>query len=120
MTPDELKNRTKAFAINSIKLIRNLKNNQENWVIGKQLLRSATSVAANYRAACRSRSDQEFAAKIGLVVEEADESALWLEIIIETEMSNEMSVKELEKEAKEITAIMTASRQSILKRLGRK
>ncbi|TNE80988.1 MAG: four helix bundle protein [Bacteroidetes bacterium] len=120
MTPEELKNRTKRFAIESIYLVRELNKSPEAWVVGKQFLRSATSVAANYRAACRARSDQEFAAKIGIVVEEADESAFWLEIMTEAEISTGEPAQKLEKEANELTAIMNATRHSVLKRLGRK
>ncbi|MGH9789756.1 MAG: four helix bundle protein [Candidatus Acidiferrales bacterium] len=76
---EELKKRTKQFAIRVIKLFRSLPKTEEARIIGRQLLRSATSVAANYRAVCRARSKPEFIAKLGLVVEEADESALWLE-----------------------------------------
>lgn len=120
MSPEELKNRTKRFAIESIYLVRELNKSPEAWVVGKQFLRSATSVAANYRAACRARSDQEFASKIGIVVEEADESAFWLEIMTEAEISTGEPVQKLEKEANELTAIMNATRYSVLKRLGRK
>ncbi|HCS21553.1 MAG TPA: four helix bundle protein [Bacteroidetes bacterium] len=119
MNAEELKKRTKEFAKETIYLFRNMPNTPETWVIGKQLLRSATSVAANYRAVCRARSDQEFASKIGVVVEEADESAFWLEIMHETDFINTPASQKLEKEANELVAIMNASRQSILKKLNR-
>jgi four helix bundle protein len=81
MSPEELRNRTKNFAYRIIRLYRTLPKTAEAEVIGKQILRSATSVAANYRAATRARSRAEFIAKLGLVVEEADETLFWLECI---------------------------------------
>jgi four helix bundle protein len=77
--------------------------------IGRQLLRSATGVAANYRAACRSRSDVEFAARIGVVLEEADESAFWLEVVTEGDVSTQPRAFELLEEANQLTAIFAAS-----------
>lgn len=81
-------------------------------MIGHQLLRSATGTAANYRAACRARSKTEFIAKIGIVVEEADESCFWLEMIIDAKLAEEKYVSSLLKEANEITAIMYATRNT--------
>jgi four helix bundle protein len=78
-------------------------------VLGKQLIRSATSVGANYRSACRSRSRPEFASKIGIVLEEADESAFWLELIIESKVMPEPKCGPLLAEAKELTAIFTSA-----------
>ncbi|MEZ4691676.1 MAG: four helix bundle protein [Ignavibacteria bacterium] len=83
MTSDELKQRTKTFALRVIRLVENLLNNMIGKVLGNQLIRSATSVGANYRAACRSRSKQEFVSRIKVVEEEADESLFWLELIME-------------------------------------
>jgi len=80
----DLKERCRQFAIAIIKLYRMLPRTEEARIIGRQMLRSATSVADNYRAACRARSKAEFIAKIGIVVEEADESVFWLELIEET------------------------------------
>ena len=92
-----------------IKLFRALPKTEEARIIGKQVLRSSTSVAANYRAVCRARSKAEFIAKIGIVVEEADETVYWLETIIEAHiLDNEIS-KLLLKEANEILAIMASS-----------
>ena len=79
---EELKKRTKQFAIRIIKLFRSLPRTEEARVIGKQMLRSGTSVAANYRAVCRARSRAEFIAKVGVVVEESDETVLWLELLV--------------------------------------
>ncbi len=78
-----LKDRTKAFALRILKLCRSLPKTDEARTIGRQLLRSGTSVAANYRAVCRARSKAEFVAKIGVVVEEADETAFWLELLVD-------------------------------------
>jgi four helix bundle protein len=83
---EELKGRTKAFALRSIRLIEALPKTRTADVIGRQLLRAATSVGANYRAACRARSPAEFAYKIGVVEEEADESAYWLELLVESHL----------------------------------
>jgi four helix bundle protein len=81
---EELRIRTKSFAVRIVKLFRSLPRTEEARVIGRQLLRSGTSVAANYRAVCRSRSRAEFIAKVGVVVEEADETVLWLELLVDT------------------------------------
>ena len=110
-----LKQRTKQYALRVIKLVRALPNNQEGWVLGKQLIRSGTSVGANYRAACRARSTAEFVAKLGIVIEEADESAFWLELIIESELMKRELVENLLKETDEITAIMVSSSNTVKK-----
>lgn len=104
-----LKARTKRFAVSVIKIVQTLPNKPEGWVIGKQVLRSATSVAANYRAACRARSKQEFVAKIGVVSEEADETVLWLELLIDAGLMPEKQVAALLQEAHQLSAIFTAS-----------
>jgi len=92
-----------------MRLTQALPNNQLGWVIGKQLVRSGTSVGANYRAACRARSTAEFIAKLGIVIEEADESAFWLELIIESGMYKKEAIDSLLKETNEIVAIMVSS-----------
>jgi four helix bundle protein len=112
MTEKELLQRTKSFALRIIKPVNALPNNTAGRAIGNQLIRSGTSVAANYRAACRGCSKAEFIAKLGTVEEEADESCLWLELIIERELMEERLVVSLLKEAQEITAIMAASKLS--------
>jgi len=109
MTEDELKRRAKTFALRIIRLTEALPKNKTGDVIGRQLLRSATSVAANYRAACRGRSKADFINKIGIVEEEADESLFWLELIVESELMPESRVGDLLKEADELTAIFTAT-----------
>jgi len=83
--------------------------------MGKQLLRCGTSVAANYRACCRARSRAEFAAKIGVVVEEADETGFWLEMLADTEVVRAARLKDLLRESNELTAIFAATRQSVRK-----
>jgi len=106
---DQLKSRTKQFAIRIIKLSRCLPRSEEARVIGRQLLRSGTSVAANYRAVCRARSKAEFIAKIGIVVEEADETVFWLELIIEANIVPEKQMQKLLTEANELLAIFAKS-----------
>jgi len=83
-SPEQMRARTKQFAIRVVRLFRALPKTREAMVMGNQLLRSGTSVAANYRAACRARSKAEFISKMGTVVEEADETVFWLELLIET------------------------------------
>jgi four helix bundle protein len=113
--PEELRDRTKAFALRVIRLFRSLPYRADTQVLGKQLLRCGTSVAANYRAACRARSKAEFIARIAIVAEEADEAVLWLELLIESGIiKSEMTVALLN-EAKELAAILTASRQTAKK-----
>jgi len=110
--PEQLRDRTKAFALRVIRLFRSLPYKTDTQVLGKQLLRCGTSVAANYRAACRARSKAEFIARIAIVADEADEAVLWLELLIESGIiKSEMTVSLLG-EAKELAAILTASRQT--------
>ena len=110
MDADELKNRTKRFALRVLKLAAALPRTIEGNAIRGQLVRAGTSVGANYRAACRGRSKAEFAAKIGTVEEEADESAFWLELIIEGGFLKTTQVEALLDEANELTRIMASSR----------
>jgi four helix bundle protein len=112
MDADDLKQRTKLFALRILKLTAALPITIEGRTIRAQLVRAGTSVAANYRAACRGRSRAEFIAKMGVVEEEADESAFWLELIIEGAFLKEDRVKPLLEEANELTRIMASSRIS--------
>ena len=112
MDQNELKKRTKQFALRILKLTAALPPTPEARAIRNQLSRSGTSVGANYRAVCRARSKAEFIAKMGTVIEEADESCFWLELIIEGDFLPQSKVDGLLKEANEITAIMTASRKT--------
>jgi four helix bundle protein len=112
MTPSELKARTKHFALRILKLVAVLPKNIGGRAIANQLVRCGTSVAANYRAACRARSKAEFIAKMGIVLEEADETQLWLELIIEGELLPSSRVQLLLNEANELIAIFASSRKS--------
>jgi four helix bundle protein len=116
MNAEDLKKRTKAFALRILKLAAALPNTIEGKAIRGQLVRAGTSVGANYRAACRGRSQAEFIAKIGTVEEESDESAFWLEIIIEGAFLKEVLVKPLLEEANALTKIMAKSRISASRR----
>jgi four helix bundle protein len=108
----ELKDRTKRYAIRIVKLYRSLPKTDEARVIGRQLLRSGTSVAANYRAVCRARSKAEFIAKIGVVVEEADETVFWMELLVETGIVLKTRLDDLLVEANELLAIFAASQRT--------
>ena len=116
MDEAELKRCTKVFGLRVFKLVEALPGNLQGRAIGNQLVRSGTSVGANYRAACRARSRAEFIARLGVVEEEADESAYWMEMIIEAELIKSSLVKPLLAEANEIVAIITSSRISAAKR----
>jgi four helix bundle protein len=109
MTTNEMKARTKSFALRIIKLVEALPSNRTADVVGKQLVRSGTSVGANYRAACRAKSNADYMAKMGTVEEEADESAFWLEVIVESGLMKEELVKDLLDEADQIVAIIVSS-----------
>jgi four helix bundle protein len=112
MTPEELKQRTKAFALQIIKLVDAMPRSLADQIIGRRLLRSATSVGANYRAACRAQSRPEFAAKVSIVVEEADETLYWLELLGESGLMMPERLAGLVNEANELVAIATASRKT--------
>ncbi len=115
--PEDLRERTKAFAIRVVKLYRSLPHTADAQVVGKQLLRCGTSVAANYRASCRGRSRAEWLAKIGLVVEEADETVFWLEMLSDCGIVPSQRCEDILKEARELSAIFTAS-QHTARRVG--
>jgi four helix bundle protein len=114
MTERELKDRTKAFALRTLKLVDSLPETRSGRILSNQLGRSATSVGANYRAACRSRSAAEMVSKLSIVEEEADESAYWLELARDHGLTTPAKVESLEREAGELTAIMVASRRTLL------
>lgn len=113
MNAAELKKRTKKFAIDTIMFTRTLPKDHEGRILGNQLFRSATSVAANYRAACRSKTDASFRHKIGIVEEEADESTFWYELIGEINLGDKSIREKLLKEADELTAIFTATSKTV-------
>jgi len=109
MTEDELRRRTKAFASRIVSLCKQLPPTQEGRLLGGQIFRAGTSVGANYRAACRARSRAEFRAKLGIVLEEADESLYWLELLVETGMMTIRVLESLMDEANQLIAIFVAS-----------
>jgi four helix bundle protein len=110
--PEALRDRTKKFAMRVIRLFQHLPRSTEAQVLGKQLLRAATSVGANYRAAGRARSKAEFVAKIGIVVEEADETIFWLECLMESGIVKPDLLRDLLAEANELVAIFAASQRT--------
>lgn len=119
MNSKELKDRTKRFALNIIKRAGLLPQKPEGWVVGKQIIKAGTSVAANYRAVCRAKSEKDFVAKLGTVIEEADKSLFWLEIIEEGGLleSDHSLLIGLKKEADALIAIFVASSITIKKRI---
>ena len=112
MDANELRARTRAFSLRVIKLIQSLSKSATADVLGKQLLRSATSVAANYRAATRAQSHAMFVSKLSIVVEEADESVFWLELIRDAGLVKPERLENLIDEAEQIMKIMAASRKT--------
>ncbi len=109
---DELQLRTKQFALRIIRLCRTLPRGLDAWAIGRQLIRSGTAVAANYRAACRSRSPEEFASRMAVVLEEADESAFWLELLADAEIVRLELLADLRNEADQLVKIFSAARHT--------
>ncbi|MDE5422789.1 four helix bundle protein [Ancylomarina sp. DW003] len=118
MNSKDLQNRTKKFAIEIIKLAEFLPNKQIGWTITNQIVRSAMSVAANYRAVCRAKSDRDFISKMGTVIEESDETLFWLELIEESNIiKSDPKIDLLKREANELTAIFVSSVKTIKKRI---
>jgi len=109
ITSDDLKRRTKSFAILIIRLCQSFPRSQASTVITRQLLRSATSVGANYRAVCRARSSADFVSKLGIVLEEADETLFWLELLVDSGVARPDKTAPLLKEANELVSIFVAS-----------
>jgi four helix bundle protein len=107
------RNRTKKFVVDNIRLYRLLPKTEEARIVGKQLLRSSSSVGSNYRAACRARSQGEFHSKLSIVVEEADESVFWMEILIEAEIIKQNEINSLMTEANEILKVVATARKSV-------
>jgi four helix bundle protein len=112
MTPDELKHRTKRFALAIIRLVGALPRNEAARIIGGQMPRSGTSVGANYRAACSARSRAEFTSRLGVTEEEADETFYWLELLEQCGLMKGERIRALMTEANEFVAILTASRKT--------
>ena len=120
MNASQLQQRTKTFALSIIQLSSLLPNRPEGWILGKQIIRSATSVAANYRAVARAKSDKDFISKIDTVIEESDETLFWLELIEESNLlpDHKQNLTQLKTEANELTAIFVATSKTIKKRLN--
>jgi four helix bundle protein len=110
--PEELRGRTKRFALRILKLFRALPRSDEARILGKQVLRSGTSVAANCRELCRARSKAEFIAKMGAVIEEADETVFWIELLVDAGIVPDAKLRGLITEAGQLTAIFVASRKA--------
>lgn len=108
-SPGDLRSRTKQLALRVIKVATALPNNVVGWVIGKQLLRSGTSVGANYREACRARTPAEFASTLQIALKECEQTAYWLELLIEGDIVPEPRLGPLLGEVGEITAMLVAS-----------
>ena len=106
---DSLKERTKQFAIQAIRLCRTLPKSSESTIISRQLMRSATSVGANYRAVCRARSAPDFISKLGIVLEETDESLFWIDLLVDAGIASTDMVRLLRSEANELVATFVAS-----------
>ena len=114
----ELKQRTKRFALSVIRTVKLLPNDRIGWTITNQIVRSSTSIAANYRAVCRAKSTKDFVYKIDVVIEEADETQFWLEMIYELELiSPKKRITKLIKEADELVAIFVSSSKTAKKNL---
>lgn len=109
ITSDALKDRTKRFALLVIRLCQGLPRSQAGTIITRQLLRSSTSVGANYRAVCRARSGADFVSKLGVVLEEADETLFWLELLVDSGVAQLEKTAPLLKEANELVSIFVAS-----------
>lgn len=118
MNKTELKSRTKTFSLAILKLLGSIPRNVAGYAISKQIVRSGTSVSANYRAACRAKSTKDFLNKLIIIEEECDETALWLELLMESGLLNDEQVQKLWKEADELTAIFTAAGKTVRDQLN--
>jgi four helix bundle protein len=119
MTPEELKQRTKAFGLRCIKVIEALPKSRTADMLARQLVRSGTSVGANYRSACRGRSGKDFVSKVDIAIEEADESLYWLEVMVDAGLMSQKRLASLIKEGNEIVAILTATSRTTKRNLRR-
>jgi four helix bundle protein len=118
MTEDETKMRTKQFAPRVLRLVGSLPRELAADVVGRQLLRSATSVGANYRSACRAKSRRDLYSRLGIVEEEADESANWLELLVDTDAMPAKKLSLLRQEADELVRNLVASRPTLRKSIA--
>jgi four helix bundle protein len=119
MTTNELKLRTKNFSLMVIDLVERLPNSISVRVIANQIVKSGTSVGANYRAVCRARSDREFVSKMNIVLEEADETLFWIEIIIAKQWISKPDLEAIWKEGNELTAIFVSSLKTVNDRINK-
>jgi len=119
VTPEEMKKRTKDFGLRVIRLVAALPRDRASDVLGRQLLKAGTSVGANYRAACRSRSDADFLARMGIVEEEADEAVYWLEMLAAAGLVPQKRLADLKHEGEEILSIVVASIRTVKARMRR-
>ena len=117
---EQLRKQTKEMAISAILLTRKLPQNDEGWTIKKQLIRSATSVATNYRSACRGRSDQEFYSKSCIVVEELDESMFWLELTEDIELIRQNDVQPVMDKMNKLLKILSAAKSTLRNKINPK
>jgi four helix bundle protein len=118
MNANQLKNRTKSFSIAIVDLVEQLPNTVSGRAVANQIIRSGTSVAANYRAVCRARSDREFIAKMHIVIEESDETLFWLELIDEKKWLDEENIRILSTEANELVSIFVSAVKTIKARIA--
>jgi len=109
---ENFKRRTKKYSLDAIKIFQSLPKTEESKIIGKQFLRSALSVGANYRAVCRARSKAEFFAKLSITVEEADEVLFWVEVLADSDICKEAKLQDFEKEAREILSVLATARKN--------
>lgn len=109
---EKFKERTKQYSLQAIRIYKRLPKSEESYIIGKQFLRAALSVGANYRAVCRARSKAEFFAKLSITVEEADEVVFWIEILRDSGIMDDENIRSFEKEAREILAVLTTARKN--------
>jgi four helix bundle protein len=119
MTPEELKQRTKAFGLRCIKVIEALPKSRTADMLARQLVRSGTSAGANSRSACRGRSGKDFVSKVDIAIEEADESLYWLEVMVDAGLMSQKRLASLIKEGNEIVAILTATSRTTKRNLRR-
>lgn len=118
MTTNELKLRTKNFSLTIIDLVEKLPNSISVRVVANQIVKSGTSVGANYRAVCRARSDREFVSKMNIVLEEADETLFWIEIIMDKQWINKPELEVIWKEGNKLTAIFVSSLKTVNDRIS--
>lgn len=114
----DLKERTKKFALDVIRFCSTLPKKQEFFIISKQLIKCSTSVGANYRSACRAKSNKDFISKLSIVEEEADESLYWMELIEELGLNNNNELQRLKNESDQLVSIIVASKKTVRKKLN--